>query len=77
MDHNTIYRQDRIAFLNTHASLPAVAELALFVAVTITQWSERRKMRAALRQLPDYLLKDIGVSKVKAETEGEKPFWQR
>ena len=76
MDHNTTYRQDRIAFLNAHASIPAVAEFAVFVAVTLTQWSERRKMRAALRHLPDHILKDIGVSKAKAETEAEKPFWQ-
>lgn len=76
MDRTPTYRQDRIAFLDTHASLPAVAEFALFVAVTVTQWSERRKMRATLRQLPDHILKDIGVSKVKAETEGNKPFWQ-
>ncbi len=76
MDHTSTYRQDRIAFLDTHASLTAVAEFALFVAVTVTQWSERRHMRAALRQLPDHILRDIGVSKEKAETEGDKPFWQ-
>ncbi len=37
---------------------------------------ERRKQRRALMALDDYLLKDIGVSRLDAEQEVAKPFWR-
>lgn len=76
MDHGYSPRQDRLAYLDTHASLPAIAEVALIVAVTWTKWAERRAMRKHLRDLPDYRLKDIGVTKTEANLEAEKPFWK-
>ncbi|GDY25479.1 DUF1127 domain-containing protein [Agarivorans sp. Toyoura001] len=36
----------------------------------------RRKSRKELASLPDYLLKDIGVSRAEAMHEAEKPFWK-
>ena len=36
----------------------------------------RRKSRRELAKLPDYLLKDIGVSRADALREAEKSFWQ-
>ncbi|MDA5095686.1 DUF1127 domain-containing protein [Aliiroseovarius sp. KMU-50] len=76
MDHGYSSRQDRLAYLNTHASLPAMAEVALFVAVTWTKWAERRQMRKNLRDLPEFRLKDIGVTKSEADLEADKPFWK-
>jgi uncharacterized protein YjiS (DUF1127 family) len=37
----------------------------------------RRKTRRTLASLPDYLLKDIGVSRAEAHQEAAKPFWQK
>jgi uncharacterized protein YjiS (DUF1127 family) len=40
------------------------------------EWGERARQRRALRELPDYLLRDIGVSRDEAELEAHKPFWR-
>ncbi|HZH28484.1 MAG TPA: DUF1127 domain-containing protein [Azospirillaceae bacterium] len=39
-------------------------------------WIERQHQRAQLRDLPDEVLKDIGVTRADAEREASKPFWQ-
>ncbi|OOZ36349.1 hypothetical protein BOW51_07600 [Solemya velesiana gill symbiont] len=38
-------------------------------------WVERYTQRKALMQLDDTMLKDIGISRAKAEAEANKPFW--
>ena len=43
---------------------------------TIVSWRERACQRRALASLPDHMLKDIGISRVDAWREAEKPFWQ-
>jgi uncharacterized protein YjiS (DUF1127 family) len=42
----------------------------------ISDWSERRRTRSHLYQMPDYILHDIGVSRAEVESEYDKPFWQ-
>jgi uncharacterized protein YjiS (DUF1127 family) len=42
----------------------------------VSEWSERRRARSHLYQMPDYILSDIGVSRADALKEGEKPFWK-
>ena len=37
---------------------------------------ERFRQREALRALPDYLLKDVGLSRADVEREAEKPLWK-
>lgn len=50
---------------------------ALVAAVdTFGTWNERRRQRRALESLPDHLLRDIGVSRLDAEQEADKPFWK-
>ena len=39
-------------------------------------WAERRRTRNHLYQMPDYMLRDIGVSRAEVEEEFNKPFWQ-
>ena len=39
-------------------------------------WRERNRQRRTLANLPDYMLKDIGVSRVDAWREAGKPFWR-
>lgn len=76
MEHGNTYRHDRLAFLDTNSPLPALAEVALVVAVTVTKWRMNRNTRRALGDLPDHLYRDIGVTKTQAEIEAEKPFWR-
>ena len=39
-------------------------------------WLERHRAREHLYQMPDYMLRDIGVSRAEVEQEWEKPFWK-
>ncbi|HCI46268.1 MAG TPA: DUF1127 domain-containing protein [Rhodospirillaceae bacterium] len=43
---------------------------------TLSVWNTRRRQRQQLRTLPDNMLRDIGVSRLDAEAEAAKPFWQ-
>jgi len=42
----------------------------------LSDWSERRRTRNHLYQMPDYILHDIGVSRAEVESEYVKPFWR-
>lgn len=80
MDHASPLRpaqigQDRLAYLNAQAPLPAVATLALAVAVIVTKWTVRRKTRKALGRLEPHHLKDIGMTREQAWREAALPFW--
>lgn len=41
------------------------------------QWQDRARERRQLLQMSDRLLKDIGISRVDAVHEADKPFWRR
>ncbi len=43
----------------------------------IELWVSRFKQRRSLKNLPDHLLKDIGISRHAALEEACKPFWQK
>jgi uncharacterized protein YjiS (DUF1127 family) len=56
-----------------------VARLAFCTSKTIrvlTVWRERARQRRALIGLDDRMLRDIGVTRVDAQQEYEKPFWR-
>ena len=40
-------------------------------------WRQRSVMRQQLSQLPDYRLKDMGISAEQASVESQKPFWEK
>jgi uncharacterized protein YjiS (DUF1127 family) len=40
------------------------------------RWGERARQRPSLRELPNYLLRDIGLSRCDANLEARKPFWR-
>ena len=50
---------------------PLVAGLML-----IARWIERSRQRRALAALDDHVLRDIGITRVEAEREAQKPFWK-
>ena len=42
----------------------------------IARWLERARQRRTLAALDDHVLRDIGITRVEAEREAEKPFWK-
>jgi len=50
---------------------PLAAAVALIV-----RWLETARQRRALAALDDRSLRDIGVTRIEAEREAEKPFWR-
>ncbi|MDB2369149.1 DUF1127 domain-containing protein [Octadecabacter sp.] len=62
--------------LNRANSLPLMARWSVAFAVTVTNWDTRRRTRKHLGRLSDHLLQDIGVTRIKALAECQKPFWQ-
>lgn len=63
-----------------HASRPAAPRQRqsgpLRLVDQLLAWQERVRARRHLAELPDYLLKDIGVSRAVAQEEARKPFWK-
>jgi uncharacterized protein YjiS (DUF1127 family) len=41
----------------------------------IAEWRRRSRSRSELRRLADADLRDLGVTRCDAESEGGKPFW--
>jgi uncharacterized protein YjiS (DUF1127 family) len=53
---------------------PAYAALQAAAAVAV--WLDRSRQRRQLAQLSDHMLRDIGLTRVDAWAEAEKPFWR-
>jgi uncharacterized protein YjiS (DUF1127 family) len=54
-------------------SLDAALRHAVDVVLT---WRERARTRRQLLAFDDRLLKDIGITRLDARSEAEKPFWR-
>jgi uncharacterized protein YjiS (DUF1127 family) len=52
--------------------MQAVIRLAGLVAI----WERRARERRALGEMSEHMLKDLGISRVDARRESEKPFWR-
>lgn len=50
-------------------------EMASALLEQVMEWRERRCQRRQLMSLDDHLLKDIGITRIEAYAEGNKPFW--
>jgi uncharacterized protein YjiS (DUF1127 family) len=44
--------------------------------VLLATWIERTRQRDALARLNDHQLRDLGITRVEAARECEKPFWR-
>lgn len=64
-----------IAFLSRHP-LPAFSRGLVALTVTLVTWQLRHRTRANLGNMPDYMLRDIGMTPMDARLEAEKPFWR-
>lgn len=55
----------------------SLSDLAVRLFDAIGNWSERASQRRALASVSDHVLHDIGMSRLDAEYESEKPFWRK
>ena len=71
--------------MNTHAkririaarpSLLSPLQLLSGLARLLAEWEHRARDRNKLAEMPDHLLKDIGISRSDAEQESRKPLWR-
>ena len=65
-----------IAGAQSKGFLAGLAHAAQGVFKTLVLWQRRREQRRYLLSLDDRLLRDIGLSRVEAEVEADKPFWR-
>lgn len=59
-----------------HGIWNMVCTTAVAVPDTLATWQERSETRAALRDLDDRLLRDMGISRAAAGEEARRPFWK-
>ena len=64
-----------LTYLQNRPLTPA-ASFALYAAVVLVTWAERRRTRTSLKHLDNHLLKDIGLTPKEALIESQRPFWQ-
>lgn len=64
-----------IAFQN-ELTLPTLDSASRNIMSTLKLWAARAEQRRQLRNLPDYLLDDMGISQEALQAEISKPFWK-
>lgn len=64
------------AFALSSRPLPPLSRIAVSLALRVATWEMRYRTRRHLTDLPDHLLRDIGLSTADASAEIEKPFWR-
>ena len=55
---------------------PARSSLMRRLLRTLAAWQERAATRDDLRHLPDWMLRDIGLTRHATLSEARRPFWQ-
>ncbi len=58
------------------APTTAFARVLVATAVSVETWAMRRATRKHLKDMPDYLLQDIGLTHIQADQEVRKVFWR-
>jgi uncharacterized protein YjiS (DUF1127 family) len=68
----------RDAFTIRSAAFRATPARSVFVAIleTLLDWQERARSRVLLSRLDDRMLRDLGITRVDAARETDKPFWR-
>ena len=59
------------------ASLPRLSDFLRGVYATLREWRRRKNGRLELARLDDRMLRDIGLTRVDADYEINKPFWRK
>jgi uncharacterized protein YjiS (DUF1127 family) len=66
----TLSRRDAIPIAN------AILSLSKKIAETVREWQCRARSRGDLMALSERELWDVGLTRVDAEREANKPFWR-
>jgi len=61
---------------STHGHGSYLQEGLINLFDAMQNWAERHRTRGHLYQMPEYMLRDIGVSRAEVEQEYTKPFWR-
>jgi uncharacterized protein YjiS (DUF1127 family) len=65
------------SLLNEFYSFKALPMASLRTRLSrISLWRERARQRRALRQLDDYMLRDLGLTRLDVDREAARPFWE-
>ena len=67
----------QLALLAAQTELPAMARIAVTVAVMVTKWDMNWRTRRSLAKLEAHQLSDIGLTPDEARREANKRFYQR
>ena len=65
-----------LAYLTAQNRIPVASVLAVRVAVLLSKWAMHRRTRLALKDLPDHLLRDVGLTRAEAYDESRRVFWR-
>ncbi|KUJ85898.1 hypothetical protein AVO45_02660 [Ruegeria marisrubri] len=65
-----------LTLLNASPRLQLIAAVAVRFAATVTRWEQRRRTRVNLSRLDDRMLKDVGLTRMTAQQEYDRRFWQ-
>ncbi len=65
------------AIASKGAEAPSRANTVKFnVTAMLTKWRMNYRGRKQLATLPDFMLKDLGISRSQVEQDYTKPFWK-
>ena len=71
-DMNTTKRVVAARFPSLRSPLQLLGSLARL----LKEWEDRARQRRTLAEMPDHMLKDLGISRSDAQYEAGKPFWR-
>jgi len=66
----------QLSSLSTHGRVPVLAWVSVAVALAVTKWDRNFRTRRHLKSLSPEQLDDVGVDRLSAHREAEKPFWR-
>jgi uncharacterized protein YjiS (DUF1127 family) len=57
-------------------SHPSPAQARARLVDLLATWERRARERRTLAEMSNHMLKDLGISRVDAQLEADKPFWR-
>jgi uncharacterized protein YjiS (DUF1127 family) len=57
-------------------ALPTPIQALVRLADVVATWERRARERKSLQEMSGHMLKDLGISRLDANREAEKPFWR-
>ncbi|SIR05117.1 Uncharacterized conserved protein YjiS, DUF1127 family [Aeromonas sp. RU39B] len=65
-----------ITYVEAHRELKGEQSLVARIKFMMMTWIERSRSRRQLAEMPEYLLRDIGLNEADRYQETNKPFWR-